>query len=254
MTHHAMFRFYADLNDFLPTADRQIVRGYEFNGRPSVKDAVEAMGIPHPEIELITVDGMPVDFAFGLQDGQRIAVYPRFSRLELAGLPRLMPPMQHDPSFALDVHLGRLASYLRLLGFDSAYSNQASDLDLARLSAEENRTLLTRDQGLLKRGMINRGYWVRALKPRHQLAEVVARLQLARHLRPFSRCMACNGMLEPVAKSEIAAQLPGHVRQENERFARCCSCGHIYWQGSHYARLASIIRQASEAGNPRGHA
>jgi uncharacterized protein with PIN domain len=251
MKHHATFRFYADLNDFLPPAHRGVAWEYGFKGRPSIKDAIEAIGIPHPEIELILVDGSAVDFNFTLDDGQHIAVFPRFGRLELVGLPVLRLAMNLPARFVLDVHLGRLASYLRLLGFDSLYSNQAGDEELARHSAEENRLLLTRDQGLLKRGKVGYGYWVRALKPRNQLLEVVARLRLGGQLRPFSRCMTCNGVLAPVAKAEIAARLPGNVRKEKTRFSQCMSCGHLYWQGSHYDRLAAIVRQALASGNGR---
>ena len=160
------FRFYEELNDFLPPDRRKIAFDYTFNGTPSVKDCIEAIGVPHPEVDLIIVDDVSVGFDHLLNGGERVAVYPMFERVDITPLTKLRPNPLREPRFVLDVHLGKLARYLRLLGFDTIYDRDYVDATIAAISRRERRVLLTRDKGLLKRKEVTRGYWLRNIQPR----------------------------------------------------------------------------------------
>jgi len=240
----AAFRFYAELNDFLPPETDGPERPYRFSGKPSVKDAIEAQGVPHAEVELILVNGREADFGRPLRHGDRVAVYPVFESFDVASAVRLREGPLREIAFVLDGHLGKLARWLRLLGFDAAYRNDFEDAEVADLSARQGRVVLTRDRRLLHRKAIERGYWVRSLRPDEQIAEVLRRFQLERAVRPFRRCLACNGLLRPVPKAEILDQLEPKTRRYYDDFRRCQSCGKIYWKGSHYDRMAAKLSRA----------
>lgn len=239
----AWFRFYEELNDFLPAARRKVTFAHEFGERASVKDMIEALGVPHPEVDLILVDGVSVDFSHSVQDGERISVYPLFESLDITPVLRLRPQPLRVSRFVLDTHLGRLARHLRLFGFDTLYRNDYEDAELAAIVQQQPRILLTRDQGLLKRRKVSHGYYVRATAPRVQLSEVFARFDLYRQAAPFSRCIACNGVLHDVAKAEIQHRLEPATCQHYEYFRQCSDCGRIYWQGSHYQRLQRLVHE-----------
>ena len=149
--------------------------------------------------------------------------------------------MLPDPRFVVDGHLGRLAAYLRMLGFDTWYERTADDALLAAIASSEKRLLLTRDLGLLKRKEVEQGYCVRSDKPLEQLREVTCRFALQSQSTPFSRCMECNGLLDSVSKEEVADLLPPHTRQTKNEFSRCHDCGKIFWRGSHHARMLGWI-------------
>jgi uncharacterized protein with PIN domain len=239
----AFFRFYAELNDLLPPGCRQSEFPHDFRGRASVKDMIESLGVPHTEVDLILVNGRSVDFGYLVRDGDRISVYPVFEALDISPALRLRPRPLREAKFVLDAHLGRLAAYLRLLGFDTLYSNAWPDETLARISAEERRILLTRDRGLLKRSIVTRGYCVRDDLPRRQLQEVIGRFDLSGSIAPFRRCLRCNGMLHPVEKAAVTDRLPPGTLQYYDTFHRCVDCGHIYWPGSHFQRMQEFLRQ-----------
>lgn len=244
----ATVRFYAELRDFLGAGHRSgtVVHTFEMPG--SVKDAIEAHGVPHTEVELILVNGESVDFSYRVQDGDRISVYPVFESFDLSSVVRVRPePMRHL-RFVLDGHLGTLARYLRLLGFDAAYDPNPPDRELIRIATAEGRVLLTRDVALLKNRAVTHGHFVRSDDPRQQVLDVVSRFQLAERLRPFSRCLACNGLLEPVAKEAIAHRLPPLTRQHIDRFKTCFACGKDYWRGAHAQALDRIVASARSAG------
>jgi uncharacterized protein len=237
----ASFRFYEELNDFLPAERRQADFTRRFDGTPAVKDVIEAIGVPHTEVDLILVDGESVGFDYRLRGGERIAVYPTFERLDIGGVTRLRPQPLREPRFILDVHLGKLARYLRLIGFDVAYGNDLSDAVIAARSVRETRILLTRDRGLLKRSEVTHGYWLRSTVPRAQLVEVVRALDLTARMHPFSRCLECNSVLATRPESEVRDELPERVRGRYATIARCPGCGRLYWPGSHHARLAALV-------------
>lgn len=235
------FRFYEELNDFL-SRDRQ---GHSFcyatAENATVKQAIEALGVPHTEVDLVLVNGESVYFSRRLDDGDRISVYPQFESLDISPLVKLRERPLRRPRFVADAHLGALAKYLRMLGFDTVYRNDYTDDDVVRLSLQERRITLTRDRALLMRRDITHGCFVRALRPPKQLEEVLARLDLYRTVEPFSRCMECNSPLQPVDKATIAHRLPPHVNRHYRRFAMCSGCQRIYWEGHHYKRMRAFI-------------
>jgi uncharacterized protein with PIN domain len=245
------FRFYEELNDFLPPARRKRTFAYRFQGTPAVKDAIEALGVPHTEVDLVLVDGASVRFSHRLRGGERVAIYPVFERLDITPLVRLRPAPLRTPRFVADVHLGTLARSLRLLGFDTLYDRTAHDPELVRRSVAERRILLTRDVGLLKHKVLTHAHYVRATSPDSQLEELVRALDLARSAKPFTRCLRCNGRLARVARRDVVEQVPEAVGRQFRRFARCTDCGRIYWPGSHYERLrnrvARLVRRAKRS-------
>lgn len=247
-------RCYGPLNDLLPAERRGRSFSVAIHGAPSVKDLVESLGVPHTEVDLILIDGEPVGFGTPVPPGARLAVYPRFAALDLDPLPRLRPPEPCPRRFVLDGHLGRLARYLRVLGFDTVYDPAANDPELARIAAEEDRILLTQDRGLLKRREVTHGYLVREADPRRQLVEVALRFDLLDDADPFRRCLRCNGRLLPVAREDVLDELKPLTRRYYDRFWRCAGCGQVYWEGSHYQRMLALIawlreQVEAEAGN-----
>lgn len=239
----AIFRFYAELNDFLPAASRGPERIYDFTGHPSVKDAFEAQGVPHTEVELIVVNGHSVGFDYSLRDGDRVALFPVFESLDIRPLLRVREAPLRRSCFICDVHLGKLARWLRLLGFDAAYRNEASDREIVEQARHEQRIVLTRDRHLLQHKVITHGYWVRSTVPDEQVGEVVRRFQLQADIAPFSRCMECNGRVHPVPKGAVADQLEPRTQELFDEFFQCEQCRRLYWRGSHYERLVERIQK-----------
>lgn len=210
-----------------------------------MKDAIESLGVPHTEIDLILVDGVSVGFDRRLRGGERVAVYPEFERFDITPIHRLRPAPLREPRFVADVHLGTLARYLRLLGFDTRYGNELiDDAELAELTSREKRVLLTRDVGLLKRKVVERGQWLRSRDPERQVEEVVAALHLQRAIKPFTRCMACNGPLDAVARADVTGLVPPRAYRRFRAFKQCADCRRIYWRGTHFARLRRLVAKA----------
>jgi len=237
----AYFRFYEELNDFLPAAQRKRDLALEFDPPVPVRHLIETFGVPHTEVEVILLNGQSVDLNHPVQDGDRVSVYPMFEALDVTPLLRLREHPLRDLRFVVDAHLGKLARYLRMLGFDTLFENDWGDRELAAISAEQQRILLTRDRDLLMHRIITHGCYVRSGGSLDQLEYVVRRLDLCRVIRPFSRCMSCNGPLGPVEKQEIQDQLLDDTRKAFNEFWRCCDCGKVYWKGSHYQRMYGVI-------------
>lgn len=237
----AVLQFYGDLNDFLPTGQRGRPICYLLDGAPAVKHPIEALGVPHPEVEQIVVDGRSVPFAYHLQPGAQVQVYP-YDALPPAPPPlALRPPLPHPVCFVLDTHLGRLAAYLRLFGFDARYRNDYDDATLAQLAAEEGRVLLTRDRGLLKRKQVVYGHCVRAHDPAAQIVDILRRYRLRDEIRLWQRCVHCNSLLAPVAKAAVLDRLEPKTQRYYEEFQQCSGCGQVYWQGSHLERMQGFV-------------
>ena len=236
----AGFRFYGELNDFLSPDSRGKQAKRHFDVIGPVKDLIESFGVPHTEVDLILINGEPAGFSHSVRDGDRVSVYPVFKSLDISSVSQVRPPAPLALRFVLDVHLGRLAAYLRMAGFDALYQNHASDSELVAVVVREQRVLLTRDRYLLMRSDVDRGYWIRSTDPKQQLMEVVRRFDLVRCMQPFARCMKCNGTLERVSRDSVWDRLPARVR-EKDKFRLCSGCGAVYWEGTHHARMKEIL-------------
>ena len=243
----AELRFYAELRGFLAPARRSGTVTHIFRVPGSVKDVIESYGVPHTEVDLILANGESVDFSYQVVDGDRISVYPMFEAFDVSALVRVRPQPLREVRFVLDGHLGKLARHLRLLGFDARYANDPTDVDLVAISNSERRVLLTRDVGLLKRGSVTHGCFVQSTDPREQVREILSRFQLADRIDPYTRCLACNGSLEPIDKQDVADRLPPKTRELYDEFKSCTTCRKIYWRGAHHQRLDRIIAVARGA-------
>lgn len=241
MNNTASFRFYGSLNDFLPAAKKDSWLSYNFKGNPALKDAIEAIGIPHPEVFAILVNKVAVGFSQPLQAQQQVDVYPAEITPVLPENYLLKDKYPAAERFILDVHLGKLTKTLRMLGFDCRYENEQSDQAIAFIAEKENRIVLTRDVGLLKHKAIRWGYWLRSQKPEEQLEEVILYFNLQNSCSPFSRCLGCNGRIGKVAKECVLNKLPPQTKKYFNEFSQCYSCRQVYWKGSHYERMQGFL-------------
>lgn len=210
----------------------------------SIKDVVESFGVPHTEIERLMVNDVPVSFAYQVRDGDRIAVYPPVPPVDLSQPTLLRQQALSDTRFLVDINVGKLAKLLRMAGFDTLYQPGASDAELAEISEKDQRVLLTRDRKLLNRKNIVFGHLVRECQPHRQLAEIIFLYGLRDKVRPFCRCMACNGRLEPVTKEDILHRLEPLTKKYYDAFYRCQVCDKIYWAGSHRDKMTATLQKA----------
>ena len=239
----AQFQFQPDLNNFLSPDRRGGAFTDSFNNGQTVKHLIESAGVPHTEVGQVLVNQQPAGLEYQVREGDHVNVFP--AAFENA-------PLLIAPRFVLDNHLGRLAAYLRMLGFDVIYRNHFDDEELAQISAAEDRILLTRDRRLLMRKSIRYGYCLRSLDSHQQILEILRRYNLFNQFSPFQRCLHCNTPLQTIRKEEISDQLLPLTRKYYEEFRMCPACGHIYWKGSHYERMQEMIealrKQQHQAG------
>lgn len=225
----AYFTFLGELNDFLPHYRKNSSFAIDFEGHQTLKHLIKSLGVPHTEFGQVLVNGQPAAPPDRLQDGDQVTVYPADT----------LPPS--EPRFVLDNHLGQLATYLRMLGFDSLYRNDYQDNELSQVSSEEERVLLTRDRRLLMRKVIRHGYCIHQTDPRQQAIEVLKRFKLAGQVRPFQRCLRCNSLLQVVSKQDIIERLEPLTKIYYDEFHICPACNQIYWKGSHYGHMQEMI-------------
>ncbi|MGA0610176.1 Mut7-C RNAse domain-containing protein [Caldimonas sp. KR1-144] len=237
----ATFRFYEELNDFLAPERRGRAFARRCARAATTKHMIEALGVPHTEVELVLVNGESVGFDRLVAEGDRVAVYPKFEAFDITPLLRVRTQPLRELRFVADAHLGGLAHLLRLTGFDTLYDNAFADDAIERLAREQQRIVLTRDRDLLKRRGITHGCYVRALRSEAQLREVFERLDLARSARPFTRCLDCNGLLRPIDKALVEARLPPMVRERYQRFTACSACERVFWEGTHWQRMRETV-------------
>jgi uncharacterized protein with PIN domain len=243
MLKKVILRFYEELNDFLPPSKRKRRFEHSFIDRTSVKDMIESLGVPHTEIDLILVNGNSVDFSYLINDGDDISVYPVFESLDITNLQRLRAKPLRKPKFILDVHLGTLSKYMRMLGFDTLYKNNYKDEEIVKISLKEKRAILTKDRGILKRSEVTHGYWIRGSQTSEQLIEVIKRFDLKEQIKEFSRCLKCNSLLKKIPRGQIIDRLPRKVKEYQQEFYYCENCDKIFWKGSHYTRMKGIIEE-----------
>ena len=204
---------------------------------------IESLGIPHTEIDLILVNGNSVDFSYLVNDGDDISGYPMFESLDITNLQHLRAKPLRKPKFILDVHLGTLAKYMRMLGFDTLYKNDYIDEEIVKISLKEKRAILSKDRGILKRSEVTHGYWIRSTKTDTQIIEVIKRFDLKEQIKELSRCLLCNSLLKKISKEKIIDRLPRKVKEFQNEFYYCKNCDKIFWKGSHYAKMLAVIER-----------
>jgi uncharacterized protein with PIN domain len=233
--YHARFEFQGEISDFVE--ERKII--YPFDDKPSIKDAIEALGVPHVEVGAILVNGENVDFEYGLKENDKVEV---LAHNILDAKSQKLPLQPQKISFLLDVHLGTLARYLRMAGFDSFYENKDyGDTLLAKFAGDNKHILLSRDIGLLKRSKVKYGRWVRNTNPKEQFNELIKAYGLKKYFKPFSRCLKCNGEIKEIAKERIKEQVPSKVYAWCDEFKICEGCEQVYWKGSHYNKMTEML-------------
>lgn len=208
---------------------------------------IEALGVPHTEVELILLNGESVGFDFRLREGDRVAVYPTFEALDVTPLLRVRPQPLRTTRFVADAHLGALARLLRMAGFDTLYDNRYHDREIAEVATREGRIVLTRDRELLKLRSITHGCYVHAVEPARQLREIMDRLDLARSARPFSLCLVCNAPLRHIDKAAVLERLPPSVQEQQQCFTTCDVCHRVFWEGSHWRRMRAVLDESFQA-------
>jgi uncharacterized protein len=234
-------RFHGDLNVFLGSKASDVVIERLLAEKKSIKDVIESCGVPHPEVDLILVDGQTVGFGHTVADDAKVEVFPAENRdtnhtekrLQTIGITK----------FVADGHLGSLTRNLRLLGFDVAYPRDADDRQLLEIMAGENRALLTRDRRLLMHGIVQHGYYPRSQNADEQTIEIVRRFDLSELIAPFTRCLRCNAPLEEAAKVDVIDKLEPLTKIYYDQFRRCPDCKQIYWPGSHFPKLQKRIEE-----------
>ncbi|HSG24098.1 MAG TPA: Mut7-C RNAse domain-containing protein [Azonexus sp.] len=242
----ATFRFYAELNDFLAPARRGQAFAVKCAPTSTTKHMIEALGVPHTEVELILINGESAGFDQRLRDGDRLSIFPAFRSFKPTTLQRVRELPQRI-QFVADAHLGALARRLRMAGFNTLYRNDYEDREIAEIAERENRIVLTRDRDLLKHRVIIHGCYIHAMKPPQQFYEVMRRLNLTLQQQPFTLCIVCNLPLRQVTKEAVVANLPLSVRSNPnyEKFTTCDCCGRIYWKGSHWQRMAALFNDST---------
>ena len=249
----ATFRFHQELNAFLPRDRRERSFAAECARQATTKHMIEALGVPHTEVQALLVNGEPSSFERILAEGDHVAAYARCPQ---AGQEVMGDALRARPRermrFVADSHLGSLARLLRMAGYDTLYDNHYHDDEVEALATDNDRIVLTRDRELLKRRAIVHGCYVHALDPERQLRELFARLGLASGARPFSLCLHCNLPLRAVDKAYILERLPESVRVLHDSFTTCDHCGRIYWKGSHYKRMAALLDAVADVSPSSG--
>lgn len=237
----ATFRFYGELNEFLPRDRRGRTFAASCARAATTKHMIEALGVPHTEVELVLVNGQSCGFDRLVEEGDRIAAYPRFGALDITPLLRVRERQEPRLRFVADAHLGGLARLLRMAGFDTVYDNNIHDSEVEALAMSEDRVVLTRDRELLKRRGVAHGCYIHTLKASAQLRELFDRLDLGASMQPFTLCLHCNAPLRPVEKAAVLGQLPESVRQSQDEFNTCDVCHRVFWKGSHWKRMTSLL-------------
>ena len=235
------FRFYEELNDYLPEEKRKVWFEYSFSGEILMQDAMHSMGVPSEEIDLILVNQQSKAFDYMLQDGDRISVYPVFELFDLSGASPLREKPLRNPTFICDVHLGRLCKYLRMLGLDTLYSNQYTPEEMIAISRQEKRIILSRSYQLTRHKEVTHSYWIRSADPLEQVKDLIIKLDLSSWTDPLIRCMKCNDKIVPVEKPVILHRLQSRTAKYYTEFFNCPTCNQIYWKGSHFENMLNFI-------------
>jgi len=242
-------RLFGELNQFFEDKNKRI-REIKYKDRQTIKDILEGIGVPHTEVYFLLKNNQPINFNYLVKNGDSISAYPIFKTINIESSQKtLRKKFPYQPKFIADAHLGKLVSYLRILGFDTLYYNDYGDKFLADKSAKENRILLTKDHGLLMRKKVKYGYYIRNDNPQKQLSEVIHRYDLKEYINKSSRCPKCNHLLESIRKEKIIDRLEPKTKKYYNEFYICTNCDQIYWKGSHFKRINKMVEKIKDGKN-----
>jgi len=236
-------RFYEELNDYLPEGKQKRWFEYRFSGSPSIREVLHESGVPESDVDLVLVNSKSRDFDYLVKDGDHISFYPVFELLDISCLNELRDKPLRAPIFICDAHLGRLARYLRMLGFDTVYSNKIMPEEVIEVSKKDCRIILSKNIRLARNEEVNRSFWIRSDDPLEQLRDLIHKLDLLSLFNPLTRCLECNNKIEPVRKEEIMDRLQPKTARYFKEFYLCPSCNKIYWKGSHYEHMMEFIQE-----------
>ena len=237
------FRFYEELNDFLPKHRRKTDFEAKFKGKRSIKDMIEALGVPHTEIDIILVNGNSVDFNYILQDEDRVSVYPVFESLNITNVTQLRKIPLRRNKFIADINLGDIVKYMRILGLDLYYDPLLSTREIIEISKRENRVILTKSRKLLKFKNVSHGIFIRPGTTAEQIRRIIDYLDIKDNIKPFSRCLRCNTLLNIVLKEKILDRIPPKTKEFCDEYVQCQSCDKIFWKGTHFINMKKIVSQ-----------
>ncbi len=236
-----VLRFYEELNDLLPKHRRGADFEAEFEGKRSVKDMIEAQGVPHTEVDLILVNGVPEDFSYIIQDGDRISVYPVFESLNIKNVTRLRKFPLRKSRFIADINIRDIVKAMRLLGFDVYFDPSFSHKEITVISKSENRIILTRSKKLLKLKDVTHGILIYPGQITDQIKRIIDYLDIRDQIKPFSRCLICNALLEGISKEKIENRIPPKTKESCDQYAYCRPCDKVYWRGTHFIRMKNLV-------------
>ncbi len=237
--------FHAMLRPLLTTSLRhQETIAHNIGRRTSIKDVIESFDIPHTEIGSILVNGNAVDFSWLPYPGDHIQVSPLGIPVDPCRASLLRPNPFPHLRFLVDVNVAKLRTYLHMIGMDTLYEPDLTDSELARLAVQKQCIVLSRDRGLLRRKIIDHGHLIRSQNPTKQLAEVLTYYGLQNKINPFSRCIHCNNVLQPIAKKDILNNLEPLTKKYYDDFSHCRACNRIYWPGSHREGMEQTLKRA----------
>jgi uncharacterized protein with PIN domain len=240
-TKQITFRCYAELNDFLKADQKQKVFTLNLKTPATIREAIESIGIPLSEVDLILINSEPAELNHSLHEQDYVSVYPVFESLDISPVSKIRRRPLRETKFILDAHLGKLAKYLRMLGFDTLYQNDFGDREIIEIALQENRIILTRDKGLLRSKKVNHGFYVRETEKHAQLIEVVKKFDLYSQFKSFTRCMTCNESLVQKEKQEIEDKINFDTARIFNKFFYCPLCEKVFWKGSHFERMEKLI-------------
>ena len=237
----AIFRFYEELNDLLPTTRQKTDFEVTFQERRSVKDMIEALGVPHTEVDLILVNGKSEGFSYLLQDKDHVSVYPIFESLDIEGVTRLRTFPLRKTKFIADINLGDIVRCMRTLGLDVYFDPSMSSRDIIGVSCSEHRIILTKSRKLLKFKEVSHGILIRPGTTTEQVIKIIDDLDIRKQIKPFTICLVCGFLLERVSKEQIEDRIPPKTKAFCDEYAYCRKCDKIYWKGTHYIRMKKRI-------------
>lgn len=242
MIQQVRFRFYEELNDYLPKENRKEWFDVTIEPETTIRTVLQKLGVPINEVDLILVNQQSQGLDYQLQNEDRVSVFPMFELFDISSVSEVHDKPLRNLKFIGDVHLGRLCKYLRILGFDTLYFKDYSVDQLIELSRQDRRILLSKDHKLGKHPKVNHWYWIRSSDPLEQIRDLYEKLDLTSSIAPLTRCIKCNNEIVLVPKEEVLDKLQPRTAKYYEDFFQCPNCERIYWEGSHYEHMLEFIQ------------